>query len=131
MTYEGAHGSIGPLLSDLGASVTAVAVISGLGEMIGASLRFFSGRLADRTRAYWTLAIAGYVLNVVAIPALAVRHDVAAGGAAHHHRADRKGVTWTGARFVVVGGNRQGWSRLRLRRACGAWIRPVRARAAC
>jgi len=71
MTYEGAHGSIGPLLSDLGASVTAVAVISGLGEMIGASLRFFSGRLADRTRAYWTLAIAGYVLNVVAIPALA------------------------------------------------------------
>ena len=71
MTYEGAHGSIGPLLGDLGASVTAVAVISGFGEMIAASLRFFSGRLADRTRAYWTLAIAGYVLNVVAIPALA------------------------------------------------------------
>jgi MFS family permease len=71
MTYEGAHGSIGPLLGDLGASVTAIAVISGLGEMIAASLRFFSGRLADRTRAYWTLAIAGYVLNVVAIPALA------------------------------------------------------------
>ena len=42
MTYEGAHGSIGPLLGDLGASVTAVAVISGLGEMIAASLRFFS-----------------------------------------------------------------------------------------
>ena len=71
MTYEGAHGSIGPLLDSLGASVTAVAVISGLGEMIAASLRFFSGRLADRTHAYWTLAISGYVMNVLAIPALA------------------------------------------------------------
>jgi MFS family permease len=71
MTYEGAHGSIGPLLDNLGASVAAVAVISGLGEMIAASLRFFSGRLADRTRAYWTLAVSGYALNVLAIPALA------------------------------------------------------------
>ena len=71
MTYEGAHGSIGPLLENLGASVAAVAVISGLGEMIAASLRFFSGRLADRTRAYWTLAVIGYALNVLAIPGLA------------------------------------------------------------
>jgi MFS family permease len=74
MTYEGAHGSIGPLLEDLGASVAAVAVISGLGEMIAASLRFFSGRLADRTHAYWTLAISGYALNVLAIPALVFVH---------------------------------------------------------
>jgi MFS family permease len=71
MTYEGAHGSIGPMLNDLGASVAAVAVISGLGEMIAASLRFFSGRLADRTHAYWTLAVSGYALNVLAIPGLA------------------------------------------------------------
>jgi MFS family permease len=71
MTYEGAHGSIGPMLKDLGASVAAVAVISGLGEMIAASLRFFSGRLADRTHAYWTLAVSGYALNVLAIPGLA------------------------------------------------------------
>lgn len=71
MTYEGAHGSIGPLLDSLGASVAAVAVISGLGEMIAASLRFFSGRVADRTRAYWTLAVSGYALNVLAIPGLA------------------------------------------------------------
>ena len=75
MTYEGAHGSIGPMLEDLGASVAAVAVISGLGEMIAASLRFFSGRLADRTHAYWTLAITGYALNVLAIPALAFVHS--------------------------------------------------------
>jgi len=67
MTYEGAHGTIGPLMTDLGASVTAVAIIAGLGEMLAASLRFFSGRLADRTHAYWTLAIAGYVVNMLSI----------------------------------------------------------------
>ncbi len=71
MTYEGAHSSIGPLLDHLGASVAAVAFISGLGEMLAAGLRFFTGRLADRTHAYWTLAIAGYALNVLAVPALA------------------------------------------------------------
>ena len=71
MTYEGAHGTIGPLMTDLGASVTAVAIIAGMGEMVAAGLRFFTGRLADRTHAYWTLAIAGYVMNLLAIPLLA------------------------------------------------------------
>lgn len=71
MTYEGAHGTIGPLMTDLGASVTAVAIVAGFGEMVAASLRFFSGRLADRTHAYWTLAIAGYVVNLISIPLLA------------------------------------------------------------
>ncbi|MBY0497375.1 MAG: MFS transporter [Cyanobacteria bacterium] len=71
MTYEGAHGTIGPLMTGLGASVTAVAIVAGFGEMIAAGLRFFSGRLADRTHAYWTLAITGYVLNLLSIPLLA------------------------------------------------------------
>jgi MFS family permease len=71
MTYQGAHGSIGPLMSGLGASVTAVAIIAGLGEMVSAGLRFFTGRVADRTHAYWTLAIVGYSLNLLAIPLLA------------------------------------------------------------
>ena len=88
MTYEGAHGSIGPLLDGLGASVTAVAIISGLGEMIAASLRFFSGRLADRTHAYWTLAITGYALNVHRDTGARVRGHVAGGSRPHHHRAD-------------------------------------------
>jgi hypothetical protein len=46
MTYEGAHSVIGPLLKDLGASATQVGIIAGLGEMIAASLRYFSGKLA-------------------------------------------------------------------------------------
>src|SRR5258706_3591574 len=71
MTYEGANSIVGPLLKGLGASAAAVAIIAGLGEMIAASLRFFSGRFADRTGGYWKIAIAGYAINLVAVPALA------------------------------------------------------------
>src|ERR1041384_4081890 len=72
MTYEGAHSIIGPYLKDLGATAFEVAAIAGIGEMLAASLRFVSGRLADRTRAYWTITIAGYAMNVIAVPALAL-----------------------------------------------------------
>jgi MFS transporter len=71
MTYEGAHSIIGPYLKDLGATAFQVAFIAGIGEMLGASLRFFSGGFADRTRAYWTITFLGYAMNVVAVPALA------------------------------------------------------------
>jgi hypothetical protein len=71
MTYEGAHSIIGPYLGDLGASIATIAFISGLGEMLGASLRFFSGRFANRTHAYWTITACGYAMNVIAVPALA------------------------------------------------------------
>jgi MFS family permease len=71
MTYEGAYSIMGPYLKDLGATATEVGIIAGLGEMCAASLRFFSGRLADRTRAYWTIAILGYAVNLLVVPALA------------------------------------------------------------
>jgi MFS family permease len=71
MTYEGAHSIIGPFLGDLGASMATVAFISGVGEMLGASLRYFSGRFADRSHAYWTITALGYAMNVIAVPALA------------------------------------------------------------
>jgi len=71
MTYEGAHSIMGPFLKDLGASATQVGIIAGLGEMIAASLRYFSGRLADKTRAYWTITTLGYFLNLVVVPLLA------------------------------------------------------------
>ena len=71
MTYEGAHSIIGPFLKDLGATATEVGIIAGLGEMLAASLRFFSGKLADRTRAYWFITFLGYSLNLLVVPALA------------------------------------------------------------
>jgi MFS family permease len=71
ITYEGARSVIGPFLHDLGSSATEVGLIAGIGEMLAASLRFFSGRFADRTRSYWTITIVGYSVNLIAVPALA------------------------------------------------------------
>ncbi len=71
MTYEGAHSIIGPFLKDLGATATQVGLIAGFGEMCAASLRLFSGRFADRTRAYWAICIFGYAINLIVVPALA------------------------------------------------------------
>jgi MFS family permease len=71
MTYEGAHSIIGPFLKEKGATATEVGIVAGLGEMLAASLRFFSGRFADRTRAYWTITFLGYGVNLVVVPALA------------------------------------------------------------
>ena len=71
MTYEGMRGVAGPLLRELGASAALVGIIAGFGEMIAAALRLVSGKLADRTRAYWGFTIFGYCLNLVAVPLLA------------------------------------------------------------
>ena len=71
MTYEGARAIVGPYLQTLGASGFEMGLVVGLGEMCAASLRYFTGRLADRTRAYWGLAIGGYAVNLIVVPALA------------------------------------------------------------
>jgi len=71
MTYEGAHSILGPFLEGLNASAFQVGFVAGLGEMLAASLRFFSGRWVDRTRAYWTIAFIGYGMNLIVVPALA------------------------------------------------------------
>ena len=71
MTYEGARSITGPYLALFGASATAVGVIAGLGELIGYAMRLLSGWLGDRTQRYWTITIAGYGLNLLAVPLLA------------------------------------------------------------
>jgi MFS family permease len=80
MTYEAARSINGPFLAILGASGTAVGIIAGLGELIGHGLRIVSGLVSDRTRRYWTITIAGYAVNLLAVPALALagRWEVAA-----------------------------------------------------
>jgi MFS family permease len=70
MTYEGARSITGPYLAVLGASGTVVGIVAGAGELIGYALRFWSGRLADRTRCYWAITIVGYTLNLLAVPLL-------------------------------------------------------------
>ena len=72
LTYEGARGLLGPWLGVLGASAAAVGVVAGAGELLGSTLRFATGRLADRTRRYWGLTLAGYAINLLAVPAMAL-----------------------------------------------------------
>jgi predicted MFS family arabinose efflux permease len=72
MTYEGARSVVGPFLASLGASAAVIGVVAGLGEMVGYGLRSASGFFADRTQAYWAVAISGYAVNMLAVPALAL-----------------------------------------------------------
>lgn len=72
MAYEGARSLIGLYLAGLGASGFAVGAISGLGELLGYTLRLASGRWADRTRLYWPTTLFGYVVQMVAVPAFAI-----------------------------------------------------------
>ena len=72
MTHEGGRSIFGPFLSELGASATVVGVAAGLGELIGYTLRFVSGRLADRSGRYWLIATAGYVINLLPVPLLSL-----------------------------------------------------------
>lgn len=72
MTHEGASSIRGVYLSLLGASAGTIGFASGLGELVGYSLRYAFGRLADRTRKYWTVTIVGYCIDVLAVPALAL-----------------------------------------------------------
>lgn len=71
MAYEGMRGIAGAYLGLLGASAAAVGIAAGIGELAGYALRLASGWLGDRTRAYWTLTLVGYGINLIAIPGLA------------------------------------------------------------
>lgn len=72
MTYEGARSINGQFLGLLGASGFWVSAIAGTGELAGYGLRMFTGWLADRTGRYWTITIAGYAVNLLMVPLLAL-----------------------------------------------------------
>src|SRR2546422_11100300 len=72
LTYEGARSITGPFLGSLGASATVIGLVVGFGELLGYSLRSVSGFLADKTHRYWVVAFVGYVINMLAVPALAL-----------------------------------------------------------
>ena len=74
VTYEGARSINGPFLGTLGAGAAVIGIVSGLGELVGYVLRLISGAAADRTKRYWTLTIAGYCVNLLAVPLMAVTH---------------------------------------------------------
>lgn len=72
MTYEGSRSIWGPFLGTLGATGAIVGLVAGGGELLGYVLRLFTGALADKTKRYWTITIAGYAINLLAVPALAL-----------------------------------------------------------
>lgn len=72
MTYEGARSINGPFLALLGASATVVGFVAGFGELAGYAVRFAAGIWCDRTGRYWSIVFAGYGINLLAVPALAL-----------------------------------------------------------
>ena len=72
MTHEGASSIRGAYLSLLGASAATIGFVSGLGELVGYSMRYVFGKLTDKTKQYWPMTILGYVLDIIAVPALAL-----------------------------------------------------------
>lgn len=71
-TYEGSRSITGPFLLVLGASGAVVSMAAGLGELLGYGLRFFSGRLSERTGQFWPITIVGYLVQMAAVPLLAL-----------------------------------------------------------
>src|SRR5215470_1058760 len=71
-TYEGARGIVGPFLGSLGASAAIVGFVAGIGELMGYGLRSVSGYFADKSHRHWAFAFLGYVVNMLAVPALAL-----------------------------------------------------------
>jgi hypothetical protein len=72
LTYEGSRSMVGPYLAQLGASGTAVGIIAGLGELLGYGLRLVSGRVAEKTQAFWPITLFGYAVQMTSVPLLAL-----------------------------------------------------------
>lgn len=72
MVYEGARSVTGPFLGALGASALLISVITGAGEAVALVLRLVFGRLADRRRLRWALALTGYGLTALSVPLLGI-----------------------------------------------------------
>jgi MFS family permease len=112
MTYEGGRSVTGPFLASLGASGLVVGLVAGFGELGGFGLRYFSGRLADRTGRYWFPTFLGYVINMLSVPALALaRSWPAAAGLVIGERLGRGIRKPTGDAILSYAGSQlgRGW----------------------
>ena len=75
MTHEGAKSIYGAFLELLGASVQTISLVSGLGEFIGCSLILLTSYIENKTKKFWLSTYIGYIINVLAIPALALSSE--------------------------------------------------------
>jgi MFS family permease len=74
-TYEESRSITGPFLLVLGASGAIVSIAAGFGELLGYELRFFSGRLSERTGEFWPITFVGYVVQMATLPLLALARN--------------------------------------------------------
>jgi MFS family permease len=70
--YEGARSVTGPFMAALGASGAVVATVAGFGELLGYGLRLVSGKLSQKTRQFWPITLVGYLIQMTAVPLLAL-----------------------------------------------------------
>ena len=75
--YESGRGIAPDYLRFLGASAFVVGAVSGAGEFIGYGARLLSGRLADRSHAYWFFIFLGYGL-ILSVPLMGFTTSVEA-----------------------------------------------------
>ena len=59
MAYEGMRAISGPFLGHAWRERNSCGIVAGTGELAGYLLRLVSGRLAERTRAYWPITLRG------------------------------------------------------------------------
>ena len=71
-TYEGGASINGPFMLALGAGAATVSIVAGTGEFLGYALRSVAGYASDRTGKYWLVTFVGYVINLLAVPAVAL-----------------------------------------------------------
>jgi MFS family permease len=72
ITYEGARSIAGQYLAILGASGAVVGFVAGFGEFVGYAFRLVSGYISDKTGKYWLMIFIGYIINLFAVPMLAL-----------------------------------------------------------
>ncbi|MEW6088315.1 MAG: MFS transporter [bacterium] len=69
--YEGARSVYGPFAKIIGMDIVLLGFITGMAEFLGYFIRFISGYLSDKTKAYWIFTIAGYGM-IISIPLLSM-----------------------------------------------------------
>lgn len=72
--YESSRSVNAPYLNTLGANALIIGLIVGIGELLGYSIRLFSGYFSDKTKAYWFFTMIGYSL-LIAVPLLALSNS--------------------------------------------------------
>lgn len=81
MTYSGGASMNGLFLGSLGASAAVISMAGGLSEFLNYLTRGVSGYVTDKIGRHWIMVFAGYIFNLLAVPALALagHWQVAAG----------------------------------------------------